>query len=181
MGQRRAGHRALGGVAVRRLALAALPLGALLLGGCDLIGGISGAVSGATTGAVTANPAVGYAVGLGVRSATNAAIGGWMRGLKRNEQDAIARAAGEMAPGESRPWRIAHGLPFGYSDADGQLQVTRVIDTPLASCREVLFSVAGGKPEAPPEGLFVATACRQAEGWKWASAEPAVDRWGALQ
>lgn len=180
MGQRRAGHGALGGAAVRLALLALLPL-ALPLGGCELVGGIAGGISGATTGAVTANPAVGYAVGLGVRTATNAAIGGWMRGLQRDQQDAIARAAGEMAPGETRPWRIAHGLPFGYSDAQGRLQLIRAIDTPLAACREVLFSVAGDKPEAPPEGLFVATACRQAKGWKWASAEPAVERWGALQ
>ena len=28
---------------------------------------------------------------------------------------------------------------------------------------------------------FVASACRQAGGWKWAAAEPATERWGSLQ
>lgn len=177
MGQRRARDGALGIAAVKRgLILLALPL----LAGCEYTGGILGGASGLATSAVTTNVAVGYAVGLGVRAATDAAVAGWLRGLQQEEQDSIAATAGAMQPGEVRPWQSAHGLPFGYRDAAGQLQLTRVIDTPLAQCREVLFSLAG-KPEAPPEGLFVATVCRQAEGWKWAVAEPAVERWGALQ
>ncbi|WP_307137313.1 hypothetical protein [Pseudoroseomonas cervicalis] len=163
----------------RRAALLAL-LAAPLLSGCELAGGIAGGVSGAASGTLSGNAAVGYAVGVGVRAATDAAVNAWLRRLQRAEQTAIAEAAGSMAPGESRPWRVEHGLPFGWRDNAGQLAVTREIDTPLVLCREVLFSVQE-KPDSPPEGVFVATACRQSGGWRWAGAEPSVARWRYLQ
>ncbi|WBV42091.1 hypothetical protein [Pseudoroseomonas cervicalis] len=163
----------------RRAALLAL-LAAPLLSGCELAGGIAGGVTGGVTGTLSGNAAVGYAVGVGVRAATDAAVDAWLRRLQRAEQTAIAEAAGSLAPGERRPWRVSHGLPFGWRDNMGQLEVTREIDTPLAQCREVLFSVQD-KPEAPPEGVFLATACRQSGGWRWAGAEPSVSRWRYLQ
>lgn len=180
MGQRRARHRALGRAAVRRRAALLALLAAPLLSGCELAGGIAGGISGGVSGTLSGNAAVGYAVGVGVRAATDAAVDAWLRRLQRAEQTAIAEAAGSLAPGESRPWRVSHGLPFGWRDNMGQLAVTRQIDTPLAQCREVLFSVQD-KPEAPPEGVFLATACRQSGGWRWAGAEPSVSRWRYLQ
>jgi len=183
MGQRRARHRALGRLAVSRRC--ALVLLALLAAGCtkngQVAGSVAGGVGGVALGGLTSNPAVGYAVGLGLRTAVSAALSSWFRGLRHDEQEAIAAAAGEMQPGESRSWKIEHGLPFGYEDAEGRIAVTRVIETPLAECREILFSLAGEKPADPPAGAFIATTCHQVEGWKWASAEPAVERWGALQ
>ncbi|MDB5369827.1 MAG: hypothetical protein JWP20_1385 [Roseomonas sp.] len=156
----------------------ALPLLVLLgLGACNSVGGIVGGVTGATAGVATANPAVGYAVGIGVKAAVDATVHYVMRELKQGEQDAIAAAAGGMAVGETADWVIAHNLPFGYEDAKGTVQVTRAIDSPLAQCREVLITVAEDKASQ----YIIATTCRQASGWKWASAEPAVERWGALQ
>ncbi|MDJ0390490.1 hypothetical protein QMO56_20470 [Roseomonas sp. E05] len=169
----------------RRCALALL---ALLVTGCEKnsevatgAGSVAGGVGGVAIGGLTSNPAVGYAIGLALRSAVSATLGSWFRSLRHDEQEAIATAAGEMQPGESRLWKIEHGLPFGWQNAKGRMEVTRVIENPLADCREVMFSLAGGKPADPPEGIFIATTCRQAEGWKWATAEPAVERWGALQ
>ncbi|WP_419897971.1 hypothetical protein [Roseomonas sp. USHLN139] len=159
---------------------AALLLLAPLLAGCELAGGIAGGLSGAATGTITSNPAVGYAVGVGVRAAADAALARWMRGLQNEEQTAIAEAASTLPLNAPRPWQVKHELPFGWRDQQGQLEVTRVIDTPLTQCREILFSVVD-KPEKPPEGIFLATACRSPAGWRWASAEPATARWGYLQ
>lgn len=162
-----------------------LALLALLAAGCtkngEVAGSVAGGLGGVAVSGLTSNPAVGYAIGLGLRTAVSAALSNWFRGLRHDEQEAIATAAGEMQPGESRPWKIGHGLPFHWQDSEGRMAVTRVIENPLADCREVLFSIAGEKPDDPPEGAFIATTCHQAEGWKWASAEPAVERWGALQ
>jgi hypothetical protein len=50
--------------------------------------------------------------------------------------------------------------------------------TPLAECREILFSV-----EAPPTpaAWYAASICRGTSGWHWALAEPAAARWDFLQ
>ncbi len=63
------------------------------------------------------------------------------------------------------------------------MQIVRAIDNPLAECREIAFSVED--PPDPPS-WFDASICKQtfAQGeqrWKWATAEPAVERWGFLQ
>ncbi|WP_185595294.1 hypothetical protein [Burkholderia ubonensis] len=46
-----------------------------------------------------------------------------------------------------------------------------------------MFSVdAPAKTDvAAQSAFFVATICRDGPVWKWASAEPATERWGALQ
>jgi hypothetical protein len=156
---------------------AALLLVLVPLAGCNAVGGIVGGVSGALTGAATTNPAVGYAVGVGVKAVTDATIQYVMRTIKRGEQDVIVQTAGALAPGEVAPWKAEHSLPFGYGDAEGTVQVVRLIDTPLAQCREVAIGVGEGEEAA----TIIATACKQERGWKWANAEPAVERWGALQ
>jgi hypothetical protein len=84
-----------------------------------------------------------------------------------------------MVVGEARPWEVRHDLPIG--NARGEGQVLRAVETPLAECREVLFSVASGKGPGAARRWFLTSACRQAGGWKWAAAEPATERWGSLQ
>jgi len=160
---------------------------ALLLAACETTeevegtaGSAAGGLGGIAVGGLTSNPLVGYAVGLGIRVAVDSALASWFRGLRTEEQDRIAAAAAGLAPGEARDWQVSHGLPFGWRDVGGRMEVTRVIETPLASCREVLFTLEDGAAGAAPSGIFVATACQQAAGWKWASAEPAVERWGVL-
>ena len=171
MGLGRAGDGALGIAAMR---LAALPL--LLLAGCSSASSVVGVVAGGVAGGATANPVVGFGVGVATAAVSDYAIRTVARHWHQGEQDAIAAAAGELPVGGAGPWRIEHSLPFG--NEHGRLEVVRSIDNPLASCREVLFSVeeSGAAP-----AWYEVDICQQRNGWKWASAEPAVERWGFLQ
>ena len=83
------------------------------------------------------------------------------------------------AVGEVRPWEVRHNLPIG--NERGEVRVVRAIETPLAQCKEALFSVDSGKAEAPERQWFLASACRQQSRWKWAAAEPTTERWTSLQ
>jgi hypothetical protein len=77
---------------------------------------------------------------------------------------------------------VKHTLPV--ENGHGDVRVLREFTSALATCREFAFSVADGdKPDAH-EDWFLAQACKgndDSSGWKWASAEPAVARWGNLQ
>ncbi len=190
MGFGRAGYGALGVVAVnarylapgRRMTMLLLAAGASALSGCSTVGGLAGTVAGITTGSFTSNPAIGIAVSVSVKAATDAEVKKLLRSLQQDEQDAIAAMAGAMSPGEIRQWQVRHFIPYGNNQ--GELQVTRVIDTPLASCKEVMFSVVERKAASPsgdaPRSWFSTSVCRQDQGWKWAIAEPAVARWGSM-
>jgi surface antigen len=158
------------GAAAVRLA-AALALIALLPG-CRAVSDVAGVVAAAGTGSATANPAVGIAVGIAVRAGVDELRKYVVRERQEGEQDAIAAAAGSAPLGEPRPWEIRHTIPIG--NERGELQAVREIATPLATCREIVFSVVDdGERE-----LFTTTLCRKGDGWKWAAAEPAVERWG---
>ncbi|MCK8784910.1 hypothetical protein M0638_11010 [Roseomonas sp. NAR14] len=156
--------------------LAALP--ALLLAGCQAAPQVAGAVTAVVTGGASGNPAVGFASGVAVAAATSAGVRYYGRSRARGEQDAIAAVAGRTEPGVVARWQIRHDIPIG--NAAGELRVVRRIDTPLAECREILFAVVEKEADASRR-WFAATVCRQGEAWKWASAEPAVSRWGNLQ
>jgi hypothetical protein len=170
MGVGGTGHRALGLAAVRALLLLAL------LGGCSAAPEIVGVVSGAIAGGGSANPAVGFGVGVGAAALTDYGLKYVGRRWHRSEQDAIAEAAGALPEGGKADWRIRHDLPLG--NEHGRLQVVRVIANPLASCKQVVFSV---QESDEPEAWYSADVCQQEARWKWASAEPAVERWGNLQ
>lgn len=151
-----------------------------LTSGCGSIGGFAGAIAGAASGTVTSNPAVGVGVGIAVQAATDSAFRRIFRDMQTDEQDRIAAIAGAMSVGQQRTWAIHYMIPF--NDERGELRVVGVIDNALATCKEVLFSVAGGKERAPTRQWFVTQTCRQSDGqWRWAAAEPAVARWGTLQ
>lgn len=165
--------------AARRFAALALAVAAAPLAGCGAVGGITGAVTGTAAAVASGNPAVGVLVGVGTRAAAEEALRRVSRRWSRTEQDALAEAVGGMAVGEVRPWRVRHDLPFG--NKAGEARVVRAVETPLAECKEVLFSVAAGEAPDAPRRWFVTSACRQVEGWKWAAAEPATERWGSLQ
>jgi hypothetical protein len=155
--------------------LAFLPL-LLLLGGCTSLSSIIGVATGAAAGGATANPAIGFGVGVASAALSDYAIKTVTRHWHQGEQDAIAATAGPLPPGTTAPWAVHHSLPIG--NEHGQLQIVRDIPNPLAPCKQVLFSVAEGKQ--PPD-WYSADMCRQGERWKWATAEPAVERWGFLQ
>lgn len=154
--------------------------GTILLSACSSIGGFVGAASGIATGAVTTNPAIGVGVGIATKAATDQLVAVIMRDMQRREQDRIAYLAGTMPLGSRQPWQIHHVIPF--NDEHGEVQAVANIDNALAPCREVLFSVIAGSKKAPTENWFTMQTCQQPDGaWQWASAEPAVARWGNLQ
>jgi hypothetical protein len=150
----------------------------LLLGGCQTAADLTGLATGGAAGGATASPAVGFIVGVATRAAVLRGLNAVERRRHRTEQDAIAEAAGDLPDGGSAPWQARHDIPIG--DTDGEVRVVRSIDTPLAACKEIAFSVADDPPPAPL-AWFGTTICRQADGWRWALAEPAVARWGFLQ
>lgn len=163
----------------RRLGSIALLL-ASALAGCNTIGSITGAVAGIATGTATTNPAVAIGVAIGVKAATDQVGRSIGRRMKQTEQDAIASVVGDMRAGDSRTWEVKRMVPYG--EGRGEVRVTRVIDTPLARCKEILFSVEQGEEEREvSRSWFTASVCQQADQWKWAAAEPAVERWGNLQ
>jgi hypothetical protein len=152
---------------------------AALTAGCGSIGAAAGAVAGVATGVVSSNPAIGIGVGIAVQAATDEAVNRTMKSLHGDQQDAIAIAAGASTIGASQPWSVKHTLPV--ENGHGQVRVLREFSSALATCKEFAFSVADGdKPDAHQD-WFIASACKQDNSWKWASAEPAVARWGNLQ
>jgi hypothetical protein len=183
MGHGRARNRPVGHPAVRlsrRLAAPALLMLLLPVGACSSLGAIAGAAVGASTGTVTVNPLVGYAVAVGVKAGVDELTAYVARVRQNAEQDVIAAAVGEMDVGQTRDWAIVHDIPL-FDDEHGQVAVTRVIDTPLTACKEVVFTVNTGSGETLRRTVFTTDACRDTRGWKWAEPEPAVPRWGYLQ
>jgi hypothetical protein len=180
-----ASNRALGSIAVMRrgyISAIGYPLllaAAAILSGCSSIGGFAGAAAGIASGAVTSNPAVGYAIGVGVQSATDATIKYVFRNWQKAEQDEIAAVIGNLEVGQSRRWEIVHLI--SYSNEHGEAYVTGLIDTPLALCKEVMLSVDTGEGVQFKRAWYTGSACRRNDAWKWAVAEPAVERWGSLQ
>ena len=160
---------------LRWLALA----GVLVLAGCKSLPQLTGLVSGGAAGAATASPAVGFLVGIAVDAAADAGLTYLTRTWHGAEQDAIALAAADVPEGGQVPWQIRHPLPLG--NEHGELRVVRAIDSPLAQCKEIVFSVDEGAGEKLKRVWFITTLCKQDRTWKWAAAEPAVERWGFLQ
>ncbi len=182
MGDRRARYGAMGGAAMngRRRALPPLAVGVVtLLTGCKAVPQIVGVVSGAAAGGGTASPAIGFAVGIGTATATGAALDWFGRSRQHAEQEAIATLAGALPVGGQAPWHINHIVPIG--NEHGELQVSADIPNPLTACKHIVFSVAEGSGAKAKQSWYAADVCRRPSGWQWASAEPAVPRWGNLQ
>jgi hypothetical protein len=148
---------------------------ALTLTGCQSVADFTGAAAGLLSGAATANPAVGVAVGIAVRSAAGEGLKRIARARQNDEQEAIAAVIADMSVGETRPWAVDQRLA---GDNEGEVTVVRVIRTPLAACKEIVFSVVDGDANVE---WFSTTACDDGGRWRWAAAEPAVDRWINLQ
>jgi hypothetical protein len=158
----------------------AMPLFAVvLLAGCKAAPQIAAVVTGGVAGAATGSPAVGFAVGVATDAGANYAFRYISRTRQGAEQDAIARVAGDLPVGGEAAWKIEHTIPIG--NEHGRLRIVRVIDSPLTVCKEVAFSVEEGEGDKVQRALFTTDICKQADIWKWASAEPAVERWGFLQ
>ncbi len=162
-----------------RVMLPILSLAIAALGGCRFSGELVAAAAGGASAAATANPAVGIAVGIAVHSGIDATTAYLTRKRQQAEQDAIAAEVATMDVGERRPWKIVHDIPIG--NEHGEVTVTRVIPTPLTLCKELVFSVDSGSDATLKQDWYETQACQQCQRWKWALAEPATERWGALQ
>jgi hypothetical protein len=164
-------------VAARVRSVAALLALSALLGGCQDVSTIAGIAGGSATAAATGNPAIGVAVGIGVSAGGNFLVRYIARVRAGAEQDVIAETAGALPDSGEGAWAIHHTIPIG--NEHGNLWVIDTINTPIAICKEVVFSVFSGA-KVPPN-WYTVDVCRDPNGWKWATAEPAVDRWGFLQ
>ncbi|VWX61897.1 conserved exported hypothetical protein [Burkholderiales bacterium 8X] len=152
------------------------------LAGCKAVGGLAGAATGAATSGVSGNPAAGVAVGIGVKAAVDASIDALLRRWMHEEQEEVAAAAGRLAVGQTGAWRVRHAVP--YQNREGRVRVVRAFTTPIATCKEALFTVdeePAADEQSSAGGWYAVTVCGRGSRWNWASAEPAVDRWGALQ
>lgn len=158
-----------------------------LLSGCSsfLSEGVSagaGVAGVAIADQVTDNAAAATGIGLGVQAGAKAALQYLERKTRAEEQDAIAQAASPLAVGQVAEWQVAHQLPL-EPDAYGQVTVSRLIGGMGLSCKEVVFSVVDRSADEPAveRQFYVSTICQDGKTWRWASAEPATARWGALQ
>lgn len=104
------------------------------------------------------------------------------RVVHRNTQDGIAKIAGPLEVGAVAPWSVKHSVPI-EDDEHGRVTVSRTISAGTLDCKEIVFSVdhIATKNVPASSAFYVASICRDGENWKWASAEPATERWGALQ
>ena len=161
-----------------RWRLCAAAAASVLLAGCSSMGGFAGAAAALARSAATANPIVGISVGIGVKAAADQGLQYVAKRRQRDEHDAIVAMVHDMKPGERGHWVRSHLVGSGVDR--GEVRVVRVIETPLATCKELVFSVErdGDKPRVD---WFTTTACRNGDVWQWAAAEPAVERWGNLQ
>jgi hypothetical protein len=169
----------------RLTACALLAAASLQLGGCSsfLSAGTADAagVAGAgIAGAVSRNATVGAAIGLGVASVANAGLQYGERVIHRDEQNQIAATAGVLPEGAVGTWRVSHAVPIEPNE-HGEVMVNRSFGGADFTCREIVFSVDSGTVAASEKAFYIATVCRDGDRWKWASAEPATERWGSLQ
>jgi len=141
--------------------------------------GIAGA---AVATKVTRNATVATGIGLGALAAARAGVQYTERVVHRNTQDSIAKAAGPLDVGGVAPWSAEHSFRIEPNE-HGRVTVSRTISTGALDCKEIVFSVDkdATKKEPASSAFFVASVCRDGDSWKWASAEPATERWGALQ
>jgi hypothetical protein len=149
------------------------------LSGCTAVSTVTGIAAGVATGTVTGNPAIGASVAIAAKAGVDEAGKYASRRSQHDEQDAIATAAGNIRVGEIGTWQVKHKLTRSVDH--GEVRVLRVIRTPLTACKEVLFSVLKEQGERTSPSWFKTNTCHNGEQWKWALAEPAVERWGNLQ
>jgi len=163
------------------LGAAALPgCGEVLSEGTSAAAGLGGA---AIANAVGAGATVTTGIGLGVQAGARAGLHYAQRRAHAAAQASVAAAAGPLPVGGVASWSIAHALPI-EPDEHGQVTVARLIGAGTIDCKEIVFSVDGtteADSTVPPRAFYTATICRDGAAWRWASAEPATERWGSLQ
>ena len=170
------------------------PCAALLfaLGGCSSVltqsaGAGAGVGAAAISNALTKNGAVTAGIGLGAQAAAIAGVQYLEKTVHAREQNAIARASANVTVGGVGSWSVNHDIPI-EDDEHGELTVTRQLTpalpgagAPTFDCKEIVFSVDTMSHKRVQRAFYTATVCLDGPVWKWATAEPATARWGALQ
>jgi hypothetical protein len=149
----------------------------LLSEGASATAGLSGT---AIASAVTRNATVASGIGLGVLAAGEAGVKMVERDYHGEQQDKIAAVAGALEVGQVGRWESRHRIQLEPDEA-GRVTVSRLIGGAELSCKEIVFTVDERKGKGTASTFYVATICKDATTWRWASAEPATARWGSLQ
>ena len=157
--------------------LALTGCGPLLSASTADVAGVAGA---GIASAVSKSPAAATGIGLGIAAGANAGLQYVERDVHGVEQDRIAEAAGKLQPGMIGRWNVVHDLPIEPNE-HGEVIVTQVLGGPEFSCRAIVFSVDSENDRKVSRAFYTATVCLDGKQWKWATAEPATARWGALQ
>lgn len=164
----------------------------LWLGGCSSLltqsaGAGAGVAAASVSNALTKNGAITAGIGLGTQAAAITGVQYLEKRVHAAEQNAIASAAGPLDVGEVGTWRIVHQIPI-EDDEHGELTVTRTINVDLPSgggdgflCKDIIFSVDTTHKKQLLRNFYTADVCLDGAAWKWATAEPATERWGSLQ
>jgi hypothetical protein len=158
---------------------------AALLAGCTSVltegtsAGAGVAAAGITRGA-TRNAGAITGIGLGVQAAARAGLHYAERKVHQTEQDRIAAVAGVLPVGAVGKWQATHTVPI-EADEYGEVAVSRLLGGGGIVCKEIVFSVNHAGKGGVTREYYTATVCRDGNVWKWATAEPATERWGALQ
>lgn len=135
----------------------------------------AGVAAAGISRAVTKDPAVVTGIGLGVQAAARAGLQYTERKVHQTEQDSIAAVAGDLPVGSVAKWQVVHDIPV-ESNEHGEVTVSRTLGNADITCKEIVFSV-----DDSTRAFYTAAVCRDGAVWKWATAEPATERWGALQ
>jgi flavin-binding protein dodecin len=156
-----------------------------LLGGCTAVltegtAAGAGATGAGISRAVTKNAGVTTGIGLGVQAAARAGLQYAERRIHQTEQDHIAAIAGALPVGAVAHWQVTHDIPI-EADEHGQVTVSRALGGEGFRCKEIVFSVDHADAHPTATEFYTATVCRDGRQWKWATAEPATERWGSLQ
>jgi len=165
-------------LAALTLCFAATGCGSLFNEGAAAGAGVGGAAIAST---ITKNAAVASGIGLGALAGAQAGVKYVEKNVHNDQQNEIAAAAGPLSVGEVGHWSSHHFVKLEPDEA-GRVTVSRVITSSNdLDCKEIVFSVDGMTKKVPTSAFYVATICRDGAQWRWASAEPATQRWGALQ
>lgn len=156
-----------------------------LLAGCGSLfreaSSVAAGVGGAALASrVTDNATVAAGIGLGVQAATRAGVQYIEKRYHREQQDLIAGIAGRLGVGQVATWQIAHSIPLEPNER-GRVTVSRLIGSGPLQCKEIVFSVDTVESTLANSAFYIATICQDRNTWRWASAEPATERWGSLQ
>jgi hypothetical protein len=130
--------------------------------------------------ALTHNAGFTTGIGLGVQAAARAGLQYAEREVHQTEQDRIAAVAGTLPVGAVAAWQVVHDVPI-ERDEHGEVTVSRELGNADFACREIVFSVDHDEKHGTVREFYTADVCRDGARWKWATAEPATERWGALQ